>query len=88
MSARLITVPRPDEQVEASWMVRHKCPQGNALLDYLDEPDLLLFPIGTYGADMPSNVPFEVRSQEPCAACGKRLRIWAQWAGPRIFLPT
>lgn len=87
MGSPLFTLPRPDEQQEARFSVRHKCAAGQALNPFLDEADLLEFPVGVYGADMPSNTPFVVVSAEECPACGKWVQAWFSWAAPRIWLP-
>lgn len=69
------------------FMVRHKCANGQALAAYLDDPDLLHFPVGTWGREMPSNTPFVVQSAEPCPACGKTVQTWFQWAGQKFWTP-
>lgn len=55
----------------------------------LDDPDadLILFPVGLAGWEMPSNVPFEVMSAHACRVCGAMLKMWAMWDAP-LIIPT
>lgn len=86
MSGRLFTVDRPDEQQDVSMEIPHGCPIGLALYNHIPDVDMLFFPVGTWGADMPSGTPFIVQSSEPCGACGKVIRAWFQWRRKLIFV--
>lgn len=80
MSGRLFTLDRPDEQQSVSMEIPHGCGPGELLRPYLgEEADLLYFPVGTFGADLPGDAPFAVETAEPCPACGKYVRAWFQW---------
>ena len=91
MAARLFTLPMPEggAEHEVCWMTRHGCDQGRALNRVLDEAtDEVQFPVGNVGYGMPANVPFEVVTSDICHACGKHLRAWFQWSGPRFWTPA
>ena len=78
---RLIYLRRPEGGAEAHAVYRthHRCPQGNALSSTLgNEADLLVFPVGPFGFEMPYDEPFLCVSF-PCEACGRELTAGFVW---------
>lgn len=82
-----IPLSRPEGGAERDIVFarEHKCPQGNALRRVLPEPDLLVFPVGLVGWEMPFDVPFVVEAPEPCSACGGYIAAWFRWTGPKVL---
>lgn len=90
--SRLFHVQRPEDENDLlgiCWLVNHNCEQAKALRAAVEDEnlDLLQFSVGIIGYGMPLNVPFEVISTNECGACGKSLRAWFAWSGPRIWVP-
>lgn len=93
MGHKLITMDRPsDEQSERRvfWAVEHNCSAAYVKKQVEGQEaalgcDALVFPVGVYGSGMPTGVPFEVQSTEPCGACGTILKIWFQWT-PKMVI--
>lgn len=86
MSMRVRRLPMPEGGAEKNvyMFINHGCPQSKGL----DEnADLVLFPVGYYGMEIPSGVAFEVETTEPCPACGKLLRSMFEWVAPRLWTP-
>ena len=90
MAHRLIRIRRPEggEDHDAVLIVHHGCPVGKALSKEEPGVDAVLFPYGVVGDGMPSGVPFEVMSANPCRACDTYLRAWFEWIGPTVILPA
>lgn len=81
MQSRL-TIRRPSsfqEEQRLVYMTRHRCEPGQAMETHDEDPDVLLFPVGVYGAGMPKHIPFFVPAFEPCPACGERPTIVVEW---------
>lgn len=93
MPARLMKCKRPESHEEELHLVRfehHGCEAWMRMhqeqgAEVAAGKDIVLFPIGVYGSGMPSGVPFEVYSTEPCEACNAILRAWAQWEGRTVI---
>lgn len=86
---RLIEIRRPEggAEREVMFLVHHKCAQSKALGAVLNDEniDLLQFPVGLVGWEMPLDVPFSVTSTNPCDACGADIGAWFVWRGSRII---
>lgn len=69
------------------WGRHHNCRDAAAMRRALNDPDvdLIMFPVGLAGFEMPSEVPFEVKSGHACRVCGALTRIWATWSAPQTF---
>lgn len=90
--ARLFKLPRPEagEEHGVVWLVHHSCRNAAAIRAAVDDPDvdLLQFSVGVHGYGMPLEVPFQVTSTNECSVCGKYIRAWFQWTGPRVITPA
>ena len=78
---KLIYLRRPEggAEVHSVYSTHHRCPQGNALQRTLGpQADLLVFPVGSFGASMPLDEPF-LCVAEPCPACGRELTAGFVW---------
>lgn len=88
-----ITLKRPEGGAEHGVMfhTRHGCSAGNTYRlsgeSELEDADTVTMPVGLFGWEMPSGVPFEVTSMHPCGACGATVKGMFQWAGAKVFLP-
>jgi hypothetical protein len=73
-----------------AWWAHHACKNAPAMREALGDPDadLLRFPVGIWGMDLPSNVVFEVGAEQPCDVCGVHCRIWCEWVGAQIWVPA
>ena len=82
----LIALSKPEGGAERDVVFarNHNCPQGQALRPSIDEVDLLVWPVGLVGWEMPNNIPFDVQAPEPCGACGAYVRCWFEWRGPQV----
>lgn len=69
------------------FMRRHNCPSAKHMRVAMNDEDIdqILFPVGLAGYEMPSGVPFEVKSAHPCRVCGANLRIWVTWEAPMVM---
>ena len=79
--AKLIYCRRPEggAEVHSVYTTHHRCAQGNALYKTLgDMADLLVFPVGSFGASMPYDEPF-LCVAEPCPGCGRELTAGFVW---------
>lgn len=93
MAATHVRIGRPEDEQEAHLVYvlrRHECKDAFVMRAALEDPDLdmLLFPIGLVGWNIPIGIPFEVPSSSECGVCGKHLRIWAEWTGSKLFIPA
>lgn len=86
-----ITLRRPEggAEHEVTFWTNHNCAAARVyeLEDEFENVDLVLFPVGVAGYEMPSGVPFEVVTIAPCGACGTHLRQMFMWSGPKVFVP-
>jgi hypothetical protein len=87
----VVRLPRNEggDDRDVLWSRHHGCKSALELRRALDDPDadLLLFPVGLAGYEMPSNVPFQVMAAHACKVCGSLTAIWAEWAAPQIWTP-
>lgn len=82
--------PRPeggDERGELMFRY-HRCKEAPKMAELRGDPDidLLCFPVGLAGWEMPSGVAFEVPAASACGACGRYFRIWCVWTSPKIHI--
>lgn len=88
--AKHFTVDRPSseqEELRTVFGAQHRCPEAAYKERVLGEKgsDVLLFPVGAFGQGIPTGVPFEVWTTEPCGACGALLRAWFSWRGAKVI---
>ena len=83
----LIALSKPEggAEREVVFAREHRCPQGNALRNSIPEVDLLVWPVGISGWEIPNEVPFDVTAPEPCGACGAVVACWFIWKGPQVI---
>lgn len=80
-TAKLIYLRRPEGGAEAHavYVTHHRCPQGNALQASVGpDSDLIVFPVGPFGFEMPYDEPF-LCVANPCPACGRELTAGFVW---------
>ena len=77
-SRKLVELRQPEGGAEHQiiWSIHHHCPPANALVRELNDndADLLVYPVGNVGYNMPVNTVFAVDPLGPCAACGREPR--------------
>lgn len=93
MAAKLITITRPDSELDQRdiiYTTEHRCGASNLMhrIDGRKEAvgkDALLYAVGIHGSSMPMGVPFQVWPTEPCGACNELPILWFQWKKTLIF---
>ncbi len=81
-------MPEGGAEREVWFDAHHNCSQGIALRPDLGEDvDLLEFPVGHSGMEVPGNTAFVVASLGECRACGAQVQKWFEWAAPQIWTP-
>lgn len=77
----ILTRPEGGAERDVVYFARHMCKMGLYLnrVDGRDDHDLLIYPIGLVGWEMPLGVPFEVWPAQPCEACGGEEVLVVQW---------
>mgnify|MGYP000931576151 FL=1 len=85
-----VSMPEGGAEREYLLYVPHNCIQAQAarkLGDKDPELDSLYFAVGISGLEIPSGIPFEVISVNPCQACGTYVSKMFCWKAPtRVFL--
>ena len=79
-----LSKPEGGAERETVFVREHRCPQGDALRNSIDQVDLLFFPVGLAGWELPSDIPFVVETTEPCSACGAYVAAWFEWKSPMV----
>lgn len=91
MGIKHVYLPRPEAggEFRTSFDVHHNCPLAPTLRKEMDDEDidLIRFPVGLAGYEMPLNIPWECMASHECQVCGAWLRLLVTWTGPRLWLP-
>lgn len=92
MSTVYVKLPRNEggDDRDILWSRHHNCKEAETMRAALGDPDadLILFPVGLAGYEMPSGVPFQVMAGHACRVCGAMLAMWVEWLAPKVFTPA
>lgn len=91
MSRNIIKLKRPEGGAEhgVTFWTNHRCTAASVYEqeEGFENIDLVLFPVGIAGFEMPAGVPFDVETIAPCEACNTILRQRFMWTSPKVYLP-
>lgn len=87
----IIKLKRPEggAEHEVQFWTNHNCSAASVYRqeEGFDNVDLVLFPVGMAGFEMPAGVPFDVETIAPCEACNTYLRQTFMWTSPKVYVP-
>lgn len=89
MTSALISLGRPADGEEHGvvFLRNHNCRDAAMFRSALEDRDvdLLIWPVGLIGYQMPLDTPFAVECGNECKVCGSRPWCWFQWHGPKVI---
>lgn len=84
-----INIKRPGDGTEHGvvWYRHHGCKNAKEFRSMMEnrDIDILQFPVGLIGFEMPLNVPFVVEASNACPVCGATVRAWFKWTGGMVM---
>lgn len=91
MARQIIKLKRPEGGAEhgVTFWRNHDCSAASVYRqeEGFENIDLVLFPVGIVGYEMPAGVPFEVQTIAPCEACNTYLKQMFMWTSSKVYLP-